>query len=327
MSLFGLFAKKPAELDPAEGNPHVGPSLAALDARDGDAFGRLYAGLQPADRFHVLDGIGQLTEIGASLPPLESHPAMAAISGALHYVWAHRLRGFATADLTSDQQVMDMAAMVAVAGDLLEAAAERTPGDSTVHGFRLRALMLTGGPEETFEAISRDLAATGEANVFAELARLNYLAPKWYGSVEAMQGFADAAISKPPNAAYLALKARAVIEEWLYETAMNDDVAATVAFREKLKSPAFRKEIGALDDRFRELFNSGAPLSVAEAGLAHNNFAVLFTLLGDKPRLKPHLSAIGAAVFSAPWAYIGGGKVPRLVARMRAECGLPKLPA
>lgn len=325
MSLFGLFGKKPAALDPAEGNRHVAPGLAAIAVGDGAALGTLYAGLAPADRLHFLDGVGLSTEIGASLPPLNTHPAMPAISGAVHYVWSHRLRGYAAADLTSDQQAMNMFEMVAVAGDLLEAAARETPGDSAVHGFRIRALMLGGGNHEDFDAISRDLAASGEVNVLAELARLNFLAPKWHGSVQEMYALADTFVSAPPNGAFLALKARAIIEEWLYETAMNDDKAERAAFREKMQSETFRAEVAALDDQFRELFGREDALGFAEAGFAHNNFAVLFVLLKDKARLKPHLSAIGNTAFHTPWGYIGGRNVPGLIARLRADCGLPKL--
>lgn len=325
MSLFRLFGKKPASLDPAEGNRHVAPGLAAIASGDGAALGALYASLAPADRLHFLDGIGLSTEIGASLPPLNAHPAMTAISGAVHYVWSHRLRGYATADLTSEQQAMDMLEMVAVAAGLLEAAAEETPQDSAVHGFRIRALTLGGGRRDDFDAICRDLAASGVPNVLAELARLNFLAPKWHGSMQEMYALADTFVSAPPNAAFLALKARSVIEEWLYETAMKDEPVGKRAFREKMKSEAFLAEIAALDDQFRDVFGRGPALGFAEAGFAHNNFAVLFTLLRDTRRLKPHLSAIGSAVFHTPWGYVGGRDVPGLVARLRDDCGLAKL--
>ena len=57
--------------------------------------------------------------VAAPLPPLDAHPAMPAIQGGLCYIWAHRLRGYATADRTSDGQVMDMAEMAFHAQDLL----------------------------------------------------------------------------------------------------------------------------------------------------------------------------------------------------------------
>jgi hypothetical protein len=101
--LFGWFRKKLPAFDPAEGNAHVASGLALIRAGDGTALGALYAGLPPADRVHFIDGLGQLSEIGAALPARDQHPALAAVEGGLRYVWAHRLRGFATADLTSDQ--------------------------------------------------------------------------------------------------------------------------------------------------------------------------------------------------------------------------------
>lgn len=325
--MLGLFGKKKSDFDLTEGNRHVLPGLALLEAGEGAELAALYAGLAPADRLHFLDGLGQVSEIGAALPRLDGHPAMYALAGGLHYVWAHRLRGFATADRTSQSQVMDMAEMAAVAEDLLRAAAELTPGDSALHGFRFRAMMLTGAPRGGFEAVTEDLRASGEANVLAELARMNYLAPKWHGSTGQMHAAAETAMDGAPNAAFLALKARAWIEEWLYQTAMNEHEAEIAAFRDKVKSDAFRAEVAELDDRFRRDFKQGPELSFAEAGFAHNNFAVLMVLFKDTVRLKPHLSAIGSAAFQTPWGYIAGRKVPEMIARLRAEGGLPKLKA
>lgn len=322
-----MFGKKAAAFDVTEGNRNVAPGLVLLEAGKGRELAELYVGLPPADRIHFLDGLGQLSEIGTPLPALTDHPALYTIAGGLHYVWAHRLRGFATADRTSDAQVMDMAEMAAVSEDLLAAATEATPADSALHGFRFRAMMLTGAPAGGFEAASADLRASGEANVLAELARMNYLAPKWHGSVGEMHAAAENAMDGAPNASFLALKARAWIEEWLYQTAMNDDEGEIAAFREKVKSETFRAEVAALDDRFRRAFNANQNLSFAEAGFAHNNFAVLFTLFDQKERLKPHLSAIGANAFQTPWGYIGGRNVLGMVARKRADCGLPRLKA
>lgn len=325
--MLGLFGKKKAGPDLTEGNRHVMPGLALLEAGKGADLAALYAGLAPADRLHFLDGLGQMSEIGAPLPALDAHPAMYALAGGLHYVWAHRLRGFATADRTSDAQVMDMAEMAAVAEDLLDAAADLTPGDSALQGFRFRAMMLTGARPGEFEAVTQALRASGEANVLAELARMNYLAPKWHGSVGELHAAAETAMDGAPNAAFLALKARAWIEEWLYQTAMNDDKAEIARFRDKVKSDAVKAEVDALDDRFRREFQNGPELSFAEAGFAHNNFAVLMVLFKDKVRLKPHLSAIGTAAFQTPWGYIAGRNVPAMIARLRADTGLPKLKA
>lgn len=269
--MLGLFRPKAAAFDVTEGNRHAPAGLAHLEAGEGAALGGLYANLAPADRLHFLDGLGQISEIGAPLPDLSSHPAMPAVAGGLHYVWAHRLRGFATADHTSRDRVLNMADMNDVAEDLLAAATAATPADSALHGFRFRSMMLTGGPPGAFEAITEDLRASGETNVLAELARMNYLAPKWHGSAAEMHAVADAAVETAPNAAFLALKARAWIEQWLYETAMNDDGEEVAAFRKTVQSDAFRASLAELDDRFREMFNAGPPLAFAEAGFAHNN--------------------------------------------------------
>ena len=325
MSLFGLFRGKQPTFDESEGDPNVAPGLGLLEAGYGAALGALYAGLPPADRVHFIDGMGLLSEIGAPLPPRGQHPALAAVEGGLRYVWAHRLRGFATADLTSDQQAMDMAGMAFQAQDLLADAAEATPDDSALHAFRIRALMLTGGPDGAFEAICDDLMATGEPNLLAEMARLNYLCAKWHGSHAEMYAVADAAAEDPPNAAFLALKARAWIEEWLYEMAMNDVPEEKRAFTVRIRTDDFRAALSALDDRFYALLSNPQPLSRTEAQVARNTFAVLFTLFTDKARLKPHLEAVGSAPTHMPWGYDFGEDVLKGLNKLRRECNLPKL--
>ena len=325
MSLFGLFGKKQLAFDPAEDDPNVTPGLGFIKAGDGAALGTLYVGLPPADRVHFIDGVGLLTEIAAPLPPLGAHPAMPAIQGGFCYIWAHRLRGYATADRTSDGQVMDMAEMAFHAQDLLAEATRQTPGDSALHAFRIRAMMLTGGEEGAFDAICADLKATREANLLAEMARLNFLTTKWGGSHEQMYGVADAAAADPPNAAFLSLHARAWIEEWLYETAMNDVREEQAAFQARRQSQEFRAEIAALDDRFHTLLADLPAPSRVERQFAHNNFAMLFHLNADKARLKPHLEAIGRAPMSMPWGYVFGENVPKGLNKLRKAAGLPQL--
>lgn len=318
--LFGLFRKKLPPFDLTEGNLFVPAGLDILGKGDGKALGELYASLPPADRLHFLDGVGRLSEIDVPLPPASQHPAMAAITGGLRYVWAHELRGFATADLTNGDQAHNMYEMASLAREALDEAATLTPGDSALHAYRIRTFMLAGGGD--IEEIVRDLSACGEQNVLAEMARLNYLAPKWHGSVEEMHAMADALIAAPPNAAFLGLKARAFIEEWLYETAMNDDHSAAAALKKRAATPEFKRQLADLDDRFFALLGSGPALTAAEAQFAHNQFACLFIAFINKDRVKRHLAALGKP-WATPWGYLASD-IPAYIARLRKELGLPR---
>jgi len=322
--LFGLFGKKLPPFDPAEGNAFAAQGLRLLETGQGAALGNLYADLPPADRIHFIDGLGQLAEIGMPLPPVAQHPALAAVEGGLRYVWAHRLRGFAVADHTSQQQVRDMIEMAAKASEVLEEAAASTPGDSVVHAFRIRNRMLSSAGEAEIETVERDLRQTGETNVLAELARLNYWAPKWYGSVEEMHARADELTADPPNAAFLALKARAFIEEWLFESGMNDEPGAAAAMKARAVTPEFKSALGVLDDRFHALAASGLALSPAEAHFARNQFAFLFTAFIHKDRVARHLAALQHPA-ATPWGYMADtDRIPHFIARLRKECGLPR---
>ncbi|MEQ9505207.1 MAG: hypothetical protein RLO80_02975 [Hyphomonas sp.] len=321
--MFGLFGKKPPAFDVAEGNAFVAPALKLLKAGDGAALGALYAGLPPADRVHFIDGLGQLSEVGTALPPRSQHPALAAVEGSLRYVWAHRLRGFAIADLTSDQQAFSMYDMAAEAHEVLAEAARLTPGDSAVHAFRMRAEMLARGVDGGFDAAARDLDAAGEPNVLAELARLNYLTPKWHGSVVEMHAAADAAVARAPNASFLGLKARAFIEEWLYETGMSDEKGAAAALKARAATSAFKQALADLDDRFLEMEKTGPAMTAAEAHFARNQFACLFVAFISRERVKRHLVAL-AVPAATPWGYHAGDKIPQFIARLRKELGLPR---
>ncbi|MBI1399372.1 hypothetical protein [Hyphomonas sp.] len=84
--MFGLFRKKLPAFDSAEGNAFTPQGLRLIETGQGAALGNLYADLPPADRIHFIDGLGQLSEIGAPLPPVSQHPAMAAVEGGLRYV-------------------------------------------------------------------------------------------------------------------------------------------------------------------------------------------------------------------------------------------------
>ena len=138
-----------------------------------------------------------------------------------------------------------------------------------------------------------------------------------------MHAVADAAIARAPNAAFLALKARACIEEWLYESGMNEAPGAAAAFKAKSVTSAFRQSLADLDDRFRDLLKTGPALSAAEAHFACNQFAVLFVAFVDRPRLKHHLTGL-AAPAAVPWGYFARGNVPGFLAKLHKQLGLPR---
>lgn len=296
-----------------------------LEALSGERLGRLYSVLAAPDRMHFVELLGARSRIGSPLPDLSEHPALPALVGGLRTVWAHRLRGGATFEATSGEQIGGMLGMAAAARSALETAGRQTPNDSCVFGFGIRCLMISADDPEVFAEQSRRLEASGEANVSADLARLVYLSPKWHGSVRDMHDFADRAAGTGRNAAVVALKARAWIEEWLFETSMNEAPGAGQQFRDKLHRMDFRKVFAQLGDAFNARYTSAGGLTSAEAHFAHNTLAVLFAIFFDKDRLRPHLAAVGPFSSDVPWAYFGNQETAVEIAKLRRACGLPAL--
>lgn len=269
--------------------------------------------------------LGARSKIGSPLPDMSQHPALPALIGGLRTIWAQRLRGGATFEATSSEQIGGMLGMAAAARGALEIAGGQTPNDSCVFGFGIRCLMISADDPAAFHEQCSRLHASGEANVGADLARLVYLSPKWHGSVDDMHAFADSSVGTGRSAAFLALKARAWIEEWLFETSMNDEPGAGQRFRDKLHRMDFRKVFGQLGDAFNAQYAAGGNLTAAEAHLAHNTLAVLFAIFFDKDRLRPHLAAIGPFSSDVPWAYYGDQETAFEIAKLRRSCGLPAL--
>lgn len=57
----------------------------------------------------------------------------------------------------------------------------------------------------------------------AHLMMLNYLTPKWKGSVEAMHHFADTRYTETGSTLLIVLKLFAVTEEWLWYNMNNEN--------------------------------------------------------------------------------------------------------
>ena len=91
----------------------------------------------------------------------------------------------------------------------------------------------------------------------------------------------------------------------------------TVAvLRNPSKNPCF-----SVDERLEQIRQATDHLTNVQVAA----FAVLMTLFKDMARLKPHLSAIAGTPFQTPWGYIAGRNVPGMIAKLRAEAGLPRL--
>lgn len=310
--------------DKTEGHPHARNALGMLHGQDWDGLGRLYRRLAPADRTHLVGLLGEMVPLDSTLPvALGDNGARTMVGGMLH-VMVQRLRGQATADRCSTEQARGVWDKIALARDLLREALRQAPHDSTVRTFLLRS-MLHGGPdpEYPFQQAAEDYRLHGEQNIYTHLTLLQHASPRWRGSVKEMYDLADRYAGEAPNAAFLALKARAHIEDWIYSVHVSDNPRDVTDYHARRDAPGFSQSMQALDDSFWKRLKTSR-LSFSEAHFAHNNLAALFALLHMDARVKPHLQALGAALSFNPWCFLDS-QVNPYVHRLRRRLGLDPL--
>jgi hypothetical protein len=151
-----------------------------------------------------------------------------------------------------------------------------------------------------------------------------FVSPKGFGSMEEMWETANGYASNPHNAAWLAIAARAHIEEW--DVSMNFDPSLTQAYIARLQDAGFADHIRSMNRLFWDRAEE-AEMSTAEATFAHNNFAFLLQIVRAEEALAPHLERIGRNVSARPWSYLpdGAQKPTRLLSELRRKAGLPAL--
>jgi hypothetical protein len=300
----GLFGKSKLPLwDPAEGNPHVAPAVALASARDWPALAALARTLDPSDRFHMIQGLGGLSELDGELSAKTDDPVLASILGGIHVSWAWRHRGGARANEVSSEGAANMRRCLLAADALLTAAGETAPEDTTIIAWHLRCEMGLGGDFPTLVKLTHRLSRSPEANIFAALAHLNFVTPKWHGSIDQMWAVANAYAGKPHNAAWVALAARAHVEEWLFSFSFGDDRDLQVAYSNKLSDPGFREFVGTIDALFWKTLEANGPMSGSETVFAHNNMAALLVMVNAIELSRAHFERIGRYVTEIPLGY------------------------
>lgn len=301
MSLFGKL--KPPPWDPAEGNPHVRPALQLLEAQDWRAMSDLYRSLGPSDRTHMIRGLGALSILDRDLPMESDDPAIGSIIGGIRVEWAWRHRGGSRANEVSARAFDGMRRCLLAADPMLEAAGEAAQEDTAIIASHIRCEMGLGGNYGMLTKLTNRLSRSREGNVFAAFAHLNFVTPKWHGSVEQMWVTANAYASKPRNAAWITLAARAHIEEWLYSYVFGGDQDLRFAYAEKLADPGFRDFMGAIDRQFWETLETGGPMSGSETIFAHNNMAGALVMVDAIDLSRRHFDSMGPYIADQPLGY------------------------
>jgi hypothetical protein len=313
-----------ASFDKSEGHPHVRAALDMLAGGEWPALAALYWRLPPSDRYHLVQGLG---ELGGDEPvswPDEADSAILTIRAGMNLGQAQNAIKDSAARRGSRAEAARAANSLMEARRLLTDAAIRNAHDSTSFAIRLRTEMYLGGDMPTLNNLLGRIDATGEANIFAAANHLLCVSPKWRGSMEKMWAAANGYASSPHNAAWLAIAARAHIEEWHYS--MNFDPALTQGYIARLQDPGFADHIRSMNRLFWNRTEE-REMSPAEATFAHNHFAFLLQMVRVDDLMGAHLERIGPNVSALPWAYLpdGAQRPTRLLAELRRKAGLEAL--
>ncbi|MFZ3499807.1 hypothetical protein ACODT5_42495 [Streptomyces sp. 5.8] len=145
---------------------------------------------------------------------------------------------------------------------------------------------------------------------------LQRLCPKWGGTWEAAQGFADAcAESARPGSPAAVLGAVVQLERWLEFIGMDHDEA-----EEYVEDPAQRTALtrAAADSVLHPDFDAERHHAIE----CHSVFAALHSLAGRWDDAAPHFRALGNRMSAFPWEYVDSDPVAEF-ARHR-KLALPK---
>lgn len=186
-------------------------------------------------------------------------------------------------------------ALLEDAFDHLQRADELNPADAETCGRMIRICM--GLQTDTATASSYFDAAKKLVpnHLIAHLMMINYFNPKWQGSLEEMQAFANTMYSETGSSLLITLPLFSLVEEWLYY-GIND---------EKKKKDNFFKD-HALKDKIRQWYTDYREEEDGKLLIpyVYNYFAFLFHMTGERTLATEAARKITGKMTVYPWAYI-----------------------
>jgi hypothetical protein len=310
------------DFDESEGQPEVHEALGLL--REGDWVGlrRLYGRLTPSDRYHLIDSLGRMAP---SMPDLPDDPdsVQLTIAGGMRLVHGMKLEGKGPVKAVARANFERMRQAVSQADRELREASSRDPHDST--SLALQILAELGGLRDDARVnnLVGRLQASGEHNIYAAVNHLLANLPYIRRSADPMWRVANEWANARPNPAWLAIPARAHIEEWSYALQFPTGSSERETMIALMQDDDFRRHLAALDDTFWNALSREA-ISGAEHAFAHNHFAFLMHIFRVDDRAGRHLEQIGQDISRYPWCLLPTGAThpSRLLADLRKQYGL-----
>jgi hypothetical protein len=313
--------------DPSEGQPEVAEARAMLEQGDWRELTRLYGRLSPSDRFHLIASLGAL-KVDPPAPPEDADSALLTLVGGLLLFRGMQLDGSGPLVSVARASVPRMREQQAEAERLLREADLRNANDSTNLALQMLRDITRQDVAHINNLVGR-VQAAGEDNIYAAYHHLLSTSPRMGGSTGKMWKVANEWANAGPNGAWLAIPARAHIEEWSYAMQVSPHASAERSdMIDRLQDDGFRRHVARLDDMFWAAL-ARTPINGAEASFAHNHFALLMHVFNIDGRAKAHLERIGPYIARDPWRLLptGARHPSRMLADLRRQYGLPQLDA
>lgn len=169
------------------------------------------------------------------------------------------------------------------------------PEDAEICARMIRVYMGLGVEEEKVVSYFEAAASFVPNHLMAHLMMINYLNPKWGGSVDRMYAFADERYEKGGSSLLIVLKLFCLVEEWLYY-GLTDEPKMQKAF---FQNEDMQQYILSLYAAYREE-EDGALL----IPYVYNYFGFLFYKIGEKEKAKTVIKKIDGKMTIYPWAYM-----------------------
>lgn len=316
--------------DPAEGQPEAREALGYLQESNWSALTRLYWRLAPSDRYHLIQSLGRLAgPAGPPDLPEDADSALIAIAGGMSLMRGLTFQTSGGYDAVLRANAPRMVEDLRTADRTLREGAVRNPHDSTCLALQILVEGATNRDRALINSLVGRIQASGEDNLFAGVNHLLSCLPRHGETFGEVWRVANEWASAGPNAAWLAIPARAHIEEWRRAIVLSPPNAPErSAMVDLMQDEGFMRHLARLDDMFWSSMTRTS-MSGAEASFAHNHFAFLMHIFRVDDRAKGHLERIGPHVSRFPWSLLPTGAThpTRLLADLRRQYGLPSLSA
>ncbi|MAK60833.1 MAG: hypothetical protein CMK09_07635 [Ponticaulis sp.] len=326
--MFGrLFGGKPAPAyDPCEGHRLCDDGLTALQSEDWARLSDLYSQQRASDRFHWIQGIGQSLSLDFEDKSPPDDPVIHCILGGVWTFLAFRYRGAGVASTVKQTSAERMSNALEISEWYLDRARSTELESSVPVSLMLRNALGSHTNRDILSSLIQQNLESADPCIFGAHNYLTCQTAKWLGSRDEMWAAAELCLQAAPNSAWQALKARAIIEDWLWFENFEDDMASKQRFLKDFASETYRERVEALDDAFWVGLSPDVPRS--ERHYAHNNFAWLLHQLNLKDRAIRHIEEIGAYPTTTPWGYSQTSEnLVRNLNRIRTSLGLARLEA